>query len=123
MATHALEARQERHPAAAHWELNWLSLAAAPTFALMALLTGVFGRGPQDMFCSAAQGTSPLSGMVLMYMLMSAFHSGPWLKLLSHRRRGALVPRGRLPDRTHLNRSIPLINNDRAGRVSKADEA
>ena len=26
---------------------------------------------------------SPLSGMVPMYLLMSAFHSAPWLKLIS----------------------------------------
>jgi hypothetical protein len=26
--------------------------------------------------------------MVLMYLLMSAFHSGPWLRLLSKRRKG-----------------------------------
>jgi hypothetical protein len=67
---------------------NWLSLAAAPTFALMALLTGVFGGGPQ-MLCAAAQSSSPLSGMVLMYLLMTAFHSTPWLKLISSRRNRA----------------------------------
>jgi hypothetical protein len=66
---------------------EWLCLAAAPTFAIMALLTGVFGGGPPDMFCSAAQHASPLSGMVPMYLLMSAFHSAPWLKLISSRRK------------------------------------
>jgi hypothetical protein len=60
-----------------------LSLAAAPTFAVMALLTGVFGGGMPDILCSAAQGASPLSGMALMYLLMSAFHLAPWLKLVS----------------------------------------
>jgi hypothetical protein len=59
-----------------------LCLAAAPAFALMALLTGVAGGQP-DMLCSAAHDTSPLSGMVPMYLLMSAFHSAPWLKLIS----------------------------------------
>jgi hypothetical protein len=54
----------------------------------MALLTGILGGGPQDMLCSAAQDTSPLGGMVFMYTLMSAFHSAPWLKLISSRRRG-----------------------------------
>jgi hypothetical protein len=67
---------------------GWLSLAAAPTFAIMALLTGL-GGGPPDMFCSAAHEASPLSGMVPMYLLMSAFHSAPWLKLISRRRSGA----------------------------------
>jgi hypothetical protein len=62
---------------------GWLSLAAAPTFAVMALLTGVLGGGAPDMLCSAAHGASPLSGMVPMYLLMSAFHSAPWLKLIA----------------------------------------
>jgi hypothetical protein len=60
---------------------DWLSLAAAPTFAAMALLTAVFGGRP-DMLCAAMQGTSPLSGMAAMYLLMSAFHLAPWLRLL-----------------------------------------
>lgn len=68
---------------------DWLSLAAAPTFAIMALLTGVFGGGPLDMLCSATQDASPLGGMIPMYLLMSAFHSAPWLKLVSSRRSGA----------------------------------
>jgi hypothetical protein len=62
---------------------NWLSLAAAPTFASMALLTAFPDAGPPDMFCAAAQHASPLSGMAAMYGLMSAFHSAPWLKLTS----------------------------------------
>jgi hypothetical protein len=75
--------------AAAIGAADWLSLAAAPTFAIMALLTGVLGGGPLDALCSAANDASPLSGMVLMYLLMSAFHSAPWLKLISSRRSGA----------------------------------
>jgi hypothetical protein len=67
---------------------DWLCLAAAPTFAVMALLTGVLGGGP-DMLCSGAQGASPLGGMVPMYWLMSAFHLAPWLRLVSRRRSGA----------------------------------
>ncbi len=62
---------------------DWISLAAAPTFAVMALLTGVFGGGPLNMLCSAAHGASPLNGMVPMYVLMSALHLTPWLKLIS----------------------------------------
>jgi hypothetical protein len=64
---------------------DWISLAAAPTFAIMALLTRVFGGGPMDMLCSAAHDASPLSGMVPMYVLMSAFHLAPWLRLISRR--------------------------------------
>jgi hypothetical protein len=67
---------------------DWISLAAAPTFAIMALLTGVFGGGPMDMLCSAAHEASPLNGMVPMYVLMSAFHLTPWLKLISRRQNG-----------------------------------
>jgi len=63
-----------------------LSLAAAPTFAIMALLTAVDGGGMPDLLCSAARGGSPLTGMVAMYGLMSAFHLSPWLRLLSSRR-------------------------------------
>ena len=61
-----------------------LYLSAAPTFAIMALLTGVL---LPDALCSSA-GASPLSGMVPMYLLMSAFHTAPWLKLISRRRGG-----------------------------------
>ena len=60
-----------------------LSLAAAPTFAVMALLTSVSGGGMPDILCSAAQDASPLGGMAVMYLLMSAFHLAPWLKLVS----------------------------------------
>jgi hypothetical protein len=57
-----------------------LALAASPTFCTMALLTGVLGGGPAEMLCSVAP-VSPLSGMVTMYLLMSAFHAAPWLRL------------------------------------------
>ena len=72
---------------------DWLCLAPAPTFAIMALLTSVVGGGPPDMLCSAAHEASPLSGMVPMYLLMSAFHSAPWLKLISSRRTTILPSR------------------------------
>jgi hypothetical protein len=67
---------------------RWLSLAAAPTFAIMALLSGGHGGRVSDMLCTAAPDASaPLTGMVPMYVLMSAFHSAPWLRLFSHRHR------------------------------------
>jgi hypothetical protein len=69
-----------------HGAADWLSLAAAPTFAFLALLTAVPGGGPLDMLCTATPGASPFSGMVLMYGLMSAFHLGPWLRLIASRR-------------------------------------
>jgi hypothetical protein len=62
-----------------------LGLAATPTFAIMALLTGVLGPGPKAV-CSAEPWS--LSGMALMYLLMSAVHCAPWLKLIAGRRSG-----------------------------------
>ena len=61
---------------------GWLGLAAAPTFALMALWSALSG-GPPDVFCM--QHASPLTGMTTMYLLMSAFHAAPWLRLIAGR--------------------------------------
>ncbi len=66
-----------------------LALAAAPTFAAMALLTAANGSGMPDMLCLATHDASPLTGMVPMYLLMSAFHLAPWLRLISIWRSGA----------------------------------
>ena len=56
-----------------------LCLAAAPTFAAMALVNAAYdGR---DMTCMA--GASALSGMAPMYLLMAAFHLAPWLRLMA----------------------------------------
>ena len=79
--------RHDGASAAARGAADWLCLAAAPTFAIMALLTGIQGGGAADMICAPGQGALPLSGMTLMYGLMSAFHLAPWLKLISARRR------------------------------------
>ena len=65
--------------------VDFLYLAAAPTFVTMALVTSILGGGSPDALCS---GASLLSGMVPMYWLMSAFHLAPWLKLISNRRNG-----------------------------------
>jgi hypothetical protein len=62
---------------------GWLSLVAAPTFAVMALLSAL--PGPTDMLCASS---SPLTGMAVMYGLMSAFHLSPWLRLLAGRGAG-----------------------------------
>jgi hypothetical protein len=86
MTTHTIGTREQWPADAAPGAAGWLCLAAAPTFAIMALLTGVLGGGPQDVFCS---GGAPLNGMVGMYLLMSAFHSAPWLKLIASRRNSA----------------------------------
>ena len=57
-----------------------LGLAAAPTFALMAVLTAMSGGGTADAICGAG---SWLSGMAPMYLLMSVFHAAAWLKLIA----------------------------------------
>jgi hypothetical protein len=58
-----------------------LNLAAAPIFAVMALGTGLLGGDPANMNCS---GTSPLNSMAVMYVMMSAIHLAPWLKLIAN---------------------------------------
>jgi hypothetical protein len=73
---------------------DWLCLAATPIFAIMALVTAVHGGGQMAVMCSAAPDASPLDGMVPMYLLMSAFHAAPWLKLIAGRRGGSLDRRG-----------------------------
>ena len=64
---------------------DWLSLAAAPAFALMALLTFLAGDGHAASLCSESGMTSALAGMVPMYLLMAAFHLAPWFRLTSPR--------------------------------------
>jgi len=63
---------------------KWLCLAATPTFAIMALLTALHAS-PMDKLCSSGPA-APLSGMAAMYLLMSVFHSPPWLRLIFGRR-------------------------------------
>jgi hypothetical protein len=70
--------------AAATSAARWLSLAAAPTFAIMALLTAVVSSGAPESLCSATHA-SVIGGMVPMYLLMSAFHAAPWLKYFAGR--------------------------------------
>ena len=60
---------------------DWLCLAAAPTFAVMALVS-CLQAGDAAMLC---MGGSPLTGMAAMYLLMSAFHLAPWLRVISGR--------------------------------------
>jgi hypothetical protein len=58
---------------------SWLSLAASPTFALMARMAA--NHAPPIAICS--QSILPIDGMTTMYVLMSLFHLSPWLKLAS----------------------------------------
>jgi hypothetical protein len=62
---------------------RWLGLAATPTFAIMAVLTAMLD-GPADMLCGSGHGAL-LSGMVPMYLLMSAFHLAAWLRPIAER--------------------------------------
>jgi hypothetical protein len=64
-----------------------LSLAAAPTFAVMALWSTVAG-GAAEMMCSSGGSVLSLNGMPAMYALMCVFHMSPWLTLLSNWRNG-----------------------------------
>ena len=57
---------------------KWLCFAAAPTFAINALLTVVLDNSLPSTLCTAGGGFRP-SGMAPMYLLMAAFHLGPWL--------------------------------------------
>jgi hypothetical protein len=61
---------------------DWLGLAAAPAFATMALMTACLGGGTEPL-CSALGQSSLMSGMIPMYVLMSAVHVGPWLRLIA----------------------------------------
>jgi hypothetical protein len=64
-----------------------LSLAAAPTFVVMALWSAVVG-GSEEIICNSGGSALSLNGMAAMYALMSVFHVFPWLTLLSNRRNG-----------------------------------
>jgi hypothetical protein len=71
--------------AAASVMAKWLRLAAAPTFAIMALLAIAFDSSAPNGLCSATGSLWP-GGMAPMYLLMGVFHLAPWLKLISRRR-------------------------------------
>jgi hypothetical protein len=64
--------------------IDVLALAAAPTFALMAI---AIGNSPGMALCATGAGFLPIDGMTAMYLLMSLFHLPPWLRFA--RRTGA----------------------------------
>jgi hypothetical protein len=76
----AISIGEGSHGALARVAAEWLGLAAAPSFAAMAVATAALGGGAEPL-CSAHG--SLMSGMIPMYLLMSAFHAGPWLRLIS----------------------------------------
>jgi hypothetical protein len=85
--------RDEMNVLTASAAAKWLSFAAAPTFAIMALLTVVLDNSVPNAFC-AADGSLWPGGMAPMYLLMAAFHLAPWLKLISRRRNVARNAQG-----------------------------
>ncbi len=85
----------------------WLALAATPVFALMGILTGNAGHGAHQMSCAAAAHLTPLSGMALMYALMSAFHCPPWLRLISRWRSAGALSWGAAPPRECASEGLP----------------
>jgi hypothetical protein len=74
-----------RGPTIARVAADWLGLVAAPGFATMAIMTCRLGGGV-DPLCSATQQGSLMSGMIPMYLIMSAVHVGPWLRLITGRK-------------------------------------
>jgi hypothetical protein len=58
---------------------GWISLAASPTFALMAWIAAT--DTPRMALCTSGSDMLSIDGMAWMYLLMSLFHVSPWLKL------------------------------------------
>jgi hypothetical protein len=57
-----------------------LTYAAAPTFALMAIWSGLSSGHPD--ICVSGPESLPFTGMEAMYVLMSLVHIPPWLQLV-----------------------------------------
>jgi hypothetical protein len=62
-------------------DVSWPGFAAAPAFAVMAVLT--MFSGDAGSLCAPAHAGAALTGMGPMYLLMAACHLGPWLRLLN----------------------------------------
>ncbi len=86
MAAHVTGTREDDHDTARSAS-DWLCLAAGPTFLIMALFTTF--AGDANMICSTADQALPIGGMTMMYLLMSVFHSAPWISLIVHHRSGS----------------------------------
>jgi hypothetical protein len=88
-----------------------LSLAPTPTFALLGLLSATQESNLQHMICSAAHSTSPLTGMVSMYLLMSVFHCAPWLRRIGRyvAPKSAVNPAHRAPSHAQRGSQGPRL--------------
>ena len=64
---------------------GWLTLAASPSFALMAFVSAEQSAGPGAMICGVSLNASPFGSMTVRYVLMSVFHAAPWLKIVGSR--------------------------------------
>jgi hypothetical protein len=94
---------------------KFLCLAATPTFAIMGLVTGLLGS-PIDGLCASDHGAL-LSGMVPMYLFMSAFHAPPWLKLIFGRR-GVSAGPGRAATAAQISASRARSSTSRDGGMA-----
>lgn len=68
-----------------------LAYAAAPLFAVMAVVTALGGGDGHMAALCMGQGSSlssHLGGMPAMYLLMALVHAAPWLKLWARRAGG-----------------------------------
>jgi hypothetical protein len=79
--------RSESGHAAAFRVADWLGLAAAPTFAVMALLSAL-SDGQTDILCAAMQHASPLGGVPAVERLSLSALAEAHLLLAKRRPRG-----------------------------------
>jgi hypothetical protein len=85
MATSTIRTGEAWRTTLARGAADAVCLAAAPTFVVMALLSCLPSGNPYEPVCSAMRHAAPMTGMAWMYLLMSAFHLPPWLKLITLR--------------------------------------
>ena len=74
----------------------WLSYAAAPAFAGMAVITGLPAEAAPAT-CLGGAGPGFLGGMAWMYLMMCVVHLPPWLSLLARREAAGDSARSRSP--------------------------